>query len=70
MEEIDHNIFDNRDLLSLSFHEIYIYVKNKSKAGSRIENDGNGAMLDEVVGEKVLSEEETCIEMQRKSTSK
>lgn len=53
----------------MSFHEIYVYVKNKSKAGSRIENDGPGAILDEVVGEKVLSEEETWIEMQRKSTS-
>lgn len=43
----------------MSFHEIYEYVKNKSKAGGRIENDGNGAVLDKGVGEKVLSEEET-----------
>ena len=65
---ISQYIWQQRSII-LSSHEIYVYVKNKSKAGSRIENDGNGAVLDKVLGKKVLSEEETWIKMQRKSTS-
>ena len=53
MEEIDHNIFDNRDLLSRHFmrYTYMLRIKVKQAAGQK--------MLDEVVGEKVLSEEET-----------